>query len=215
MPNWNQIQEEIQQELGKETGHDPFSVVRHRYLSRLHNVRQRNIVSYHSAFLQRPSDSIVPIGGQDLNGLMNAMHGLDKSKGLDFIIHTGGGDTMASEAIANYMQNMFSDIDVFVPTYAMSGGTLIACAANRIIMGKHSNLGPTDPQLFRKVAANTLISEFRRAQTEIVEDEGKFRAWSIILKNYDPSLVELCMRVLDSTKENNCTSVEQGHVWGR
>jgi ClpP class serine protease len=72
---------------------------------------------------------------------------MDRSKGLDLILHTPGGDMAATESLVDYLRQMFGkDIRAIVPQIAMSGGTMIALAWKEILMGKHSNLGPIDPQ---------------------------------------------------------------------
>ena len=77
---------------------------------------------------------------------MTCIHGMDCSKGLDLVLHTTGGSPAAAEAIVNYLRAKFgNDIRVIVPQLAMSAGTMIACSAKQIIMGKQSSLGPIDP----------------------------------------------------------------------
>lgn len=75
-------------------------------------------------------------------------HGLNFEKGLDLILHTPGGDVAATESIIEYLNDVFEgDIRAIVPQIAMSGGTMVACSCNEILMGKQSSLGPVDPQL--------------------------------------------------------------------
>ncbi|WP_337461520.1 hypothetical protein [Jutongia sp.] len=77
---------------------------------------------------------------------MTCIHGMDCSKGLDLVLHTPGDSPAAAEAIVNYLRAKFgNDIRVIVPQLAMSAGTMIACSAKQIIMGKQSSLGPIDP----------------------------------------------------------------------
>ena len=81
-----------------------------------------------------------------MNGFMSVVHGLDKDKGVDLILHTPGGSLDATDAIGQYLKKIFSNnIRVIVPHLAMSGGTLLSFASREIIMGSHSSLGPTDP----------------------------------------------------------------------
>ena len=75
---------------------------------------------------------------------------------LDIILHTPGGLVLASLQIARAIQAHKGKTTVFVPHYAMSGGTLIALAADEIVMCKHSVLGPIDPQLGQFPAASFL-----------------------------------------------------------
>src|SRR6202035_1384350 len=75
---------------------------------------------------------------------------------LDIILHTPGGLVLAALQIAQAIYEHKSKVTVFVPHYAMSGGTLIAIAASEIVMCKHSVLGPIDPQLGQSPAASLL-----------------------------------------------------------
>ena len=66
---------------------------------------------------------------------------------IDLILHTPGGLVLASEQIAFALKRHQGDVTVFVPHYAMSGGTLVALAADNIVMDPNAVLGPVDPQL--------------------------------------------------------------------
>jgi len=66
---------------------------------------------------------------------------------IDIILHTPGGLVLAAEQIAWALKRHKGDVTVFVPHYAMSGGTLIALAADEIVMDPDAVLGPVDPQL--------------------------------------------------------------------
>ncbi len=70
-----------------------------------------------------------------------------EDKPIDLIIHTPGGQLHASMQIARALKNHSARTRVFVPHYSMSGGTIIALAANEIIMDKDASLGPVDPQV--------------------------------------------------------------------
>ncbi len=75
---------------------------------------------------------------------------------IDFIIHTPGGLVLAAEQIARALKKHKGKVTVFVPHYAMSGGTLIALAADEIVMDENAVLGPLDPQLGGMPAASIL-----------------------------------------------------------
>jgi len=75
---------------------------------------------------------------------------------IDLILHTPGGLVLAALQIAQAVHGHKSKVTVFVPHYAMSGGTLIALAADEIVMCKHSVLGPIDPQLGQSPAASLI-----------------------------------------------------------
>lgn len=70
-------------------------------------MRGRNVICYYSGWLQRNDSEQTSILDNNMNGLMNAMHGLDRSKGLDLVLHTPGGDLAAAENIVNYLHGCF------------------------------------------------------------------------------------------------------------
>ena len=92
----------------------------------------------------------------DSEEILRAIKLTDKSIPIDIILHTPGGLVLASEQIANALKKHQAKVTVFVPHYAMSGGTLIALAADEIVMDENAVLGPLDPQLGQKPAASVL-----------------------------------------------------------
>jgi ClpP class serine protease len=86
---------------------------------------------------------------------------------IDFILHTPGGLVIASEQIALAIKAHKAKVTIFVPHYAMSGGTLIALAAHEIVMDKNAVLGPIDPQLGEYPAASILQVVERKSIDEI------------------------------------------------
>ena len=89
------------------------------------------------------------ITDHDVNGFMSACNGVDHSKGLDLVLHTPGGEISATQAIVAYLHQMFSDVRVIVPQLAMSAGTMIACSAKSIVMGKQSSSRTDRPTDYR------------------------------------------------------------------
>ncbi len=75
---------------------------------------------------------------------------------IDMIVHTPGGLVLAAEQIARALKRHKGKVTVFVPHYAMSGGTLIALAADEIVMDENAVLGPLDPQLGQTPAVSVL-----------------------------------------------------------
>ncbi len=89
---------------------------------------------------------------------------------IDFIIHTPGGLALAATQIANALAEHKAEVRVIVPHYAMSGGTLIALAADQIIMDNYAVLGPVDPQLGQEPAASIIKIEELKEPKDI-EDQ--------------------------------------------
>jgi ClpP class serine protease len=92
----------------------------------------------------------------DSEEILRAIQLTDEDVPLDIVLHTPGGLVLAALQIARALRDRKAKVSVFVPHYAMSGGTLIALAADEIVMCKHSVLGPIDPQLDKSPAASLL-----------------------------------------------------------
>jgi ClpP class serine protease len=107
---------------------------------------------------------------QDSEEVLRAIHMTDDDVPLDIVLHTPGGLVLAAVQIAQAIRDRRSKVSVFVPHYAMSGGTLIALAADEIIMCSHAALGPIDPQL-DKYAAVSLIKVVEQKPIAEVDDE--------------------------------------------
>ncbi len=107
---------------------------------------------------------------EDSEAVLRAIQMTDKEVPIDFILHTPGGLVLAAEQIACALQRHPAKVTVFVPHYAMSGGTLIALAADEIVMDENAVLGPVDPQLGERPAASVLKVLERKPISEI-DDE--------------------------------------------
>lgn len=93
---------------------------------------------------------------QDSEEVLRAVKLTDDEVPIDLILHTPGGLVLAAEQIAHALCRHPAQVTVFVPHYAMSGGTLISLAANEIVMDENAVLGPVDPQLGDQPAASVL-----------------------------------------------------------
>ncbi len=89
---------------------------------------------------------------------------------IDILLHTPGGLVLASEQIANAIKKHPAKVTVFVPHYAMSGGTLIALAADEVLMDGNAVLGPVDPQIGRFPAAS-ILKAVKAKDINEVDDE--------------------------------------------
>lgn len=195
MPNWKEILDEI-----TATG-STLDVVRRKYLERLYKITERNIIIYYSGWLQKRNILGTEVNDDDKNGFMSAINRLDKSKGLDLLLHTPGGETAATESLVDYLRAMFgTDIRAIIPQLALSSGTMIACACKEIVMGKESSLGPIDPQ-FRGLPTHGVVEEFERAFTEVKNDPSRIPIWQPIIAKYTPTLIGECEKAISWTNE--------------
>lgn len=115
----------------------------------------------------------------DSEEVLRAIQMTDDEVPLDIVLHTPGGLVLAATQIARAIQGHKGKVTVFVPHYAMSGGTLIALAADAIVMCRHSVLGPIDPQLGGMPAASIIkVAEEKPIakvddQTLVMADVGR------------------------------------------
>lgn len=214
MPSWNELLGEFVAQQG-----DPDPTAAQKWferrqkeaLSDIGNLRGgRHVILYGSAFLQKPNvpADYLSITHEDLNGFMSAIYGMDCSKGLTLLLHTPGGVTNAAESVVAYLRSKFDDVEVVVPTLAMSAGTMISLASNRIVMGRQSQLGPIDPQFIgngRQVSARAVTEQFERATREVLGDPQKgvkgnldaAHLWAPILQSFGPALLQDAQNALD------------------
>jgi hypothetical protein len=200
MPAWGSLLTEIGDR--QKEGHFAVDLVRRKYLKSLNQHTNRNVIAYYSGWLTRPNTTPnLSVGDEDMNAFMACVHQLDRKKGLDLILHTPGGDIAATEAIVKYLWVMFAkDIRVIVPQLAMSAGTMIACSAKEIIMGKQSSLGPIDPQIGGIPAQGALL-EFQMAIENIQKDPASTPLWQQIVSRYHPSFLLECVQAVKYSEE--------------
>lgn len=202
MPTWSGILDELKKSA---VGGQPpqFDLTRRKYLIEANRQTGRDTILYMTRWTQGgmpvPPD-LISIADEDIQGLMEVVHGL-KGPNLDLIIHSPGGSLEAAEAFVLYLRSKFEHIRVIVPNMAMSAASMIACASDEVLLGKHSFLGPTDPQIIlqtplgvRMVPAQAVLAQFKRAMEEC-QDPAKMGAWLPMLAQYGPDLLVQCTNV--------------------
>jgi hypothetical protein len=208
---------EVLTQIQDETRASPTDRVRRSFIAALHKITGRNVVVYYSGWLQKTGPeffSSVQINDEDKHGFMAAFAGLDFDKGLDLVLHTPGGDVAATESIIEYIRSKFGrDVRVIVPQISMSGGTMIALAAHEIVMGRHSNLGPIDPQIGGRPAI-AILAEFEKARNDIVADPKAALLWQPILQQYTPTLLSFADQAIKWTREIGLKALREGLFQG-
>ncbi|HBS58438.1 MAG TPA: hypothetical protein DEA44_04145, partial [Firmicutes bacterium] len=109
------------------------------------------------------------INVEDSEQVLRAIRLTPDEMPIDVILHTPGGMVLAAEQIANALEKHPAKVTVFIPHYAMSGGTMIALAADEIIMDDNAVLGPIDPQLGQYPAAS-LRKVLQQKQINRIDD---------------------------------------------
>ncbi|MBE3589457.1 MAG: ATP-dependent Clp protease proteolytic subunit [Firmicutes bacterium] len=132
-----------------------------RLISLIH--RQESV-----SFLGIPISRYITI--EDSEEVLRAIHLTPPDVPIDMVLHTPGGLVLAAEQIAQALRRHRAPVTVFVPHYAMSGGTLIALAADRVVMDPNAVLGPVDPQL-GSYPAVSLLRAVREKGRDKVDDQ--------------------------------------------
>lgn len=210
MPTWGNIAREIQ-EAAQEKGPLAFDFVRRSYLAKAHQKTGRAIILYATSWtLQQPNvpPAMQSIHDGDLQGLMEVFNEVG-SRELDLIIHSPGGSIDAAAAMVSYLRSKFDHIRAIIPNAAMSAAGMIACACDRLVMGKHSFIGPADPQFnlpsplggMRQVAVQSITEQFEKAKRECMEDQRALAVWAPLLAQYGPDLIVQAERASKLSQE--------------
>jgi ClpP class serine protease len=113
----------------------------------------------------------------DAEGVLRAINETPPGRPIEIILHTPGGMVVAARQIASALADHDGKVTAVVPHYAMSGGTLIALAADEIVLDAHASLGPVDPQLGQYAAASLVAVAERPGehedQTLLMADVGR------------------------------------------
>lgn len=151
---------------------------------------------------------------EDSEAVLRAIKLTDDDVPIDLILHTPGGLVLAAEQIAHALKRHPAQVTVFVPHYAMSGGTLLALAADEIVMDDNAVLGPVDPQLGQQPAASILMVLERKLINEVDDD-------TIILADMAEKAIRqvkmtvnqlLCERMGTARAESLATALSTG-IW--
>jgi ClpP class serine protease len=185
---------------------------RRRCLVRLEKARSsRVIIMVHRqetmALLGFPIFRFIDIN--DSEEILRAIQLTDADVPIDLILHTPGGLVLASLQIARAMSKRPGKVTVFVPHYAMSGGTLIALAADEIVMCEHALLGPVDPQIDQLPAASLLRAVAKKPvehlddrtlvladQAEMAIVEVRNSLYELLLDKFPPEKAEELATIL-------------------
>lgn len=147
------------------------------------------------------------ISVEDSEQILRAIRLTPSDMPIDILLHTPGGLVLASGQIANALRNHKAKVTVFVPHYAMSGGTLIALAADEIVMDPNAVLGPVDPQIdglpavsIVKVAGEKDINEMDDKTLILADvarkaiDQVRKTVYDIVLDKMPPEKAEMLAR---------------------
>lgn len=204
MPTWSSILNEADKVAAgrnPQAATDYIVKLKNEYIRKLSEKTGRNVILYFSSFLGRQPSNDTFINDLDINAFMENVHGLDKKKGLDLILHTPGGDLSATEQIIKYLRSCFDgNIRAIIPQMAMSAGSMIAVSCKSVIMGKQSSLGPFDPQL-NGIPCQSALREFNKAIDDVSKNPASLGLWQSILTKLNPTFLTLCEQADELSEE--------------
>ena len=150
----------------------------------------------------------------DSEQIIRAIHMTDNDVPIDIVLHTPGGLVLAALQIARAVKEHPAKVTAFVPHYAMSGGTLIAMAADEIIMDKHAVLGPVDPQMGNFPAAS-IIKVVKEKPIDKVDDNSIIMAdvAAKALSQMKHNLIELLEDRVGRKKAEEMAEVMSQGTW--
>ncbi|HDG64006.1 MAG: ATP-dependent Clp protease proteolytic subunit [Thermococcus sp.] len=159
--------------MGPQIQYRQLQVARTKLLEKLARKRNSTVITMihrqeSIGFFGIPVYKFISI--EDSEEILRAIRMAPKDKPIDLILHTPGGLVLAATQIAKALKDHPAETRVIIPHYAMSGGTLIALAADEIIMDPHAVLGPVDPQL-GQYPAPSIIRAVEQKSIDKVEDQ--------------------------------------------
>lgn len=197
MNSWSELLNESQKAITPTTPNAGIQLLlskKTEFIKTLSAKTGRNTILYFSAFMHKPSIAEASINDKDVNAFMENIHKMDRSKGLDLILHTPGGDLAATEQIINYLRSAFDgQIRAIVPQMAMSAGSMIAVSCKSIMMGRQSCLGPFDPQL-NGAPCQSVVREFYTAVKDVEQHPASLGLWQTIISKLTPTFITQCQQ---------------------
>lgn len=148
------------------------------------------------------------ISDEDIVPFTDLLYKLEADAPVDLLLQTPGGDIDKAEKLVFLLRARASHVRVIVPESAKSAGTLIACAANDIMMSDTSELGPIDPQVFMVTPsgkemyrpAHSFLAGLRQIQSQVDETGKLSPVFFPLLQHLDPALIDYCDKAITRSK---------------
>jgi len=182
---------------------------RHNQLQRISDLRDGRDVLVYAADLnagqnkgQALNPALLYINYSDLLPISDQLSNLQGKK-LDLILETPGGYAEVAEDIVRLLRSKYDDIAVIIPGWAKSAGTILAMAADEILMESVSGLGPIDAQLTwqgKVFSAEAFLEMINKIKEETVTTGSLNRAYIPILQNISPGEIQSAQNALDFAK---------------
>ncbi len=199
---------DIQNEMAQASS-GAYDAIRRGYLKKLSEKTGRPTILYAAGFgLPKFAhvQSALSISAQDMQAFMAACVDT-QGPNLDLILHSPGGSPEAAEQVVNYLRARFTHIRAIVPQAAMSAATMMACACDEIVMGKHSAIGPIDPQIMLPrptggvfMPAQAYLDEFKKAVEDVQANPASAAIWLDKMRELPPGFLTHCGNLISGAK---------------
>lgn len=148
------------------------------------------------------------ISADDIGPFTDLMYGLGPNQKVDFLLHTPGGDIDKAEKLVLLLRSKASHVRLIVPESAKSAGTLIACAADEILMSDTSELGPIDPQVYVVTStgkdlarpAQSFLDGLEAIKEDVIKTGSLSPVYFPLLSDLDPALIDFCHKSIERSK---------------
>ncbi|MCA8941242.1 MAG: ATP-dependent Clp protease proteolytic subunit [Planctomycetes bacterium] len=171
-------------------------------LAKLVQLRNRDVLVYAADINQANAPNGVDYG--DLLPVHDQLENLSGTKGVDLILETPGGAGEIAEEIVRMLRDRYEDVSVIVPGCAKSAGTIMAMAADDILMGPLSALGPIDAQIAwqgKVFSADAFIEGLEKIKQEVTKTGSLNKAYIPVLQAISPGEIEHAQNALDFAKD--------------
>lgn len=179
---------------------DELTAERKAQLQRISDFRGRDVLVFAADINKQTGQISIDYG--DLLPFTDQLSNL-KGKKLDLVLETPGGSGEVAEDLVKAMRSRYEDVAVIVPGYAKSAGTIMAMAADEILMGPNSGLGPIDAQIFyqgKRFSADALIEGMEKIKKEVEQSGNLNRAYIPILQQISPGELQHAENALTFAK---------------
>ena len=184
--------------LNQSLSFDQLSAERKKQLRRISELRGGRDVLVFAADLNKEIP-LTSINYVDLLPISDQIANLRGTK-LDLVLETPGGSGEVAEDIVRLFRGKYEEIAVIIPGWAKSAGTIMAMAADEILMGPTSALGPIDAQLFwqgKRFSADALLEGMEKIKKEVVDTGVLNKAYIPILQGISPGELQSAQNALD------------------
>lgn len=188
--------------LNQQLNFEQLTAERKKQLGRISELRGGRDLLVFAADLNKEIP-LTSVGYVDVLPISDQLSNLRGAK-LDLILETPGGSGEAAEDIVRLLRTKYDDLAVIIPGWAKSAGTIMAMAADEILMGPTSALGPIDAQLSwqgKRFSADALLEGMEKIKKEVTDTGVLNKAYVPILQGISPGELQSAQNALDFSKK--------------